>query len=56
VATLLFKTPGSLAVWRSEKTGPPYVKVGQRILYPRKALDAWIAANTVIPGKPGRAA
>lgn len=33
----------SLANWRSKKKGPPYVKMGTKVLYPLDKLEAWEA-------------
>lgn len=35
-----------LAVARMQGTGPEFVKIGRRVLYPQKAIDAFIAENT----------
>jgi hypothetical protein len=47
-ATYLVLRPGTLAVWRS--TGRyklPYVKIGSRVRYRKRDLDAFIQAHTV---------
>jgi hypothetical protein len=36
----------TLATWRSRKLGPPYVKVGGRVLYPTKAVEEYERRNT----------
>lgn len=36
---------GTLANWRSQKSGPPYQKFGTRVRYPVAQLEAWEAAN-----------
>lgn len=36
----------TLATWRSRKLGPPYVKVGGRVLYPVKAVEDYEKRNT----------
>lgn len=36
----------TLATWRSRKLGPPYVKVGGRVLYPIKAVEDYERRNT----------
>ena len=36
----------TLATWRSRKLGPPYVKVGGRVLYPAKAVEEYERRNT----------
>jgi hypothetical protein len=39
----------TLAQWRHEKRGPPYLKVGSRVLYGGKDLIDWLAASRVEP-------
>lgn len=34
-------TIGTLRNWRSQRTGPAYIKVGKAVLYPVSELDAW---------------
>lgn len=36
----------TLATWRSRKLGPPYIKVGGRVLYPTKAVEEYERRNT----------
>ena len=36
----------TLATWRSRRLGPPYVKVGGRVLYPLRALEEYERRNT----------
>lgn len=42
-------TASTLATWRSRKLGPSYVKVGGRVLYPLRAVEAWEAKRTMLP-------
>jgi hypothetical protein len=37
---------GTLANWRAQRRGPPYVKVGARVVYPLDQLVAWEQQNT----------
>ncbi len=37
---------GTLANWRTRGEGPPYVKIGSRVLYPIEKLDAWEECRT----------
>lgn len=37
----------TLANWRSQGSGPPFVKIGGAILYPREKLFSWEESNTV---------
>lgn len=34
-------TRGTLANWRSKRVGPPFVKLGTRVVYPVEALTDW---------------
>jgi excisionase family DNA binding protein len=43
VAALLRVAPQTLYQWRWHGTGPPGFRVGGRVLYPRTAVDAWLA-------------
>lgn len=36
---------GTLANWRSQKSGPTYQKFGTRVRYPVAQLSEWEAAN-----------
>lgn len=38
-------TLGTLANWRSKRIGPPYVKLGVRVLYPIDPLVEWEKQN-----------
>lgn len=41
----------TLATWRSARKGPPFMKLaGKAIRYSQRALDVWMAANTVVCG------
>ena len=48
-ADLLRTTKAALAVRRSRDSGPPYIKEGNRVLYPLDALTAYLVANTIHP-------
>lgn len=39
---LLLNSVSTLATWRSQKTGPQYVKLGKRVFYTVNHLGAWI--------------
>lgn len=39
-------TSATLATWRSRGNGPPFVKVGGRVLYRVTDIKAWEAKNT----------
>lgn len=38
---------GSLANMRNKKKGPPYLKIGRKVLYRVSDFEAWIFANPV---------
>lgn len=42
VAAYLRKSPGTIANWRSEGTGPPWKRVGHDIRYRWADIEAWI--------------
>lgn len=39
----------TLANWRNKKTGPPYVKLRNRILYPATELREWFDKQRIVP-------
>jgi hypothetical protein len=44
-----YHTPEStLANLRWQRKGPPYIKRGSRILYPRAEFEAWLASQRVL--------
>ncbi len=44
----------TLERWRLVRLGPPYRKLGTRVVYTRAALDEWCRANTVTPLAMGK--
>ena len=38
-------TTGTLANWRGKKKGPPFQKLGVKVVYPLDLLEKWEAAN-----------
>lgn len=36
----------TLRYWRKHGTGPPWIKINGRILYPRRGLDVWIQSQS----------
>ena len=38
-------TRGTLRNWRAKGRGPPFLKAGRAVLYPRHRLLAWEAEN-----------
>jgi predicted DNA-binding transcriptional regulator AlpA len=41
----------TLAAWRSDKTGPDYVKLGKNVFYRADDLRRWIGTNVVSVAK-----
>ena len=39
----------TLTLWRMRQKGPPYVKVGRKILYSRTTVKEWIASQVRKP-------
>lgn len=37
--------PRTVQDWRTQRTGPPYVKIGKTILYPIEAFRKWVDEN-----------
>ena len=48
-AMRLLGTPGSLAVQRCKGGGPPFTRMGRRVLYLGRDLNAWLDAHRVEP-------
>ncbi len=42
-------TTGHLANERARGLGPPFVKMGKKVLYPVRSLREYIEAHTVVP-------
>ena len=51
VAELRGVTVPTLRNERAKRKGPPYQKIGNRVVYPLKPLRAYLAASTVTPSK-----
>ena len=49
VADILQVHPGTLANFRHKRKGPPYIKVGGRVLYDRLDVIEYIKRNKVHP-------
>ena len=47
VATRLKTNINTLANWRCKGIGPNYVKIGSKVFYLAKDIEAFITANTV---------
>jgi len=48
-AAYLGMKPQTLAGWRCQKIGPPWVSCGRAIRYRRSDLERWINENTTTP-------
>ena len=53
-SALLGCTPAALVKFRTERRGPPYVKVGRLIRYRRLDLVRWIRSQRVSPDQAPR--
>ena len=54
-------TEGALAKWRTEGSGPPFCKLGHKVVrYPRSGIEAWksacMRARTTVVSKPAEVA
>jgi helix-turn-helix protein len=49
VSDLLFISVRTLQTWRSQGSGPAFVRAGRAIRYRRGDLLGWVAANRVVP-------
>ncbi len=47
VAKLLDVTDQTLALWRMEKRGPDYVKLGRNVFYRKSDVIQWIEGSVV---------
>ncbi len=45
VARVTGNSPITLARWRRQGDGPPFVKLGRKLWYPREPLEHWIKAR-----------
>ena len=50
-ALLVLGRPSTLAHWRSDGAGPPFVKLGARVAYRGRDLNAWLESRTVRPAE-----
>ena len=39
----------TLIRWRMQRIGPPWTRVGNKVLYQRKDLDRWLESQRVLP-------
>ena len=50
LALALKRAPETLSRWRRLRIGPPYIRMQGRVLYDRKAVEAWLQAQSVQAG------
>lgn len=43
----------TLADWRCDGTGPPYLKLGRIVFYPKLLIDEWLDGQLVIGSSSG---
>ena len=48
-AEYLHQSPRTLIRWRGQRKGPPFVYAGQRVLYRKSDLDAYLDQHRVVP-------
>ncbi len=46
-AEFLGVKPNTLEVWRCQKKGPKYSKLGSRVMYDQQELEVWFASRSV---------
>lgn len=39
-------TPGTAEAWRKRGQGPSFIRIGNRVLYPRKAVSEFLESRT----------
>jgi len=55
-AAYLRTSPRTMMRWRNQRVGPAWTKIGGRIIYQQKDLDAYLEARRVEPVREGAAA
>lgn len=53
-AARLAVSRAALRSWRSQRTGPPFAKLGRRVVYPLAGLQEFLERNTVSETPEGR--
>jgi predicted DNA-binding transcriptional regulator AlpA len=43
------RSEDTLARWRRERRGPPYIRLGNRVVYDEEAVDAWLMSLQIEP-------
>ena len=55
-AELLGVAPATLLKWRTHRKGPPFLRLGRRVVYSEGALRAWAEMHAVSPAEDRRRA
>lgn len=50
LAAELKRAPETIIRWRRMRSGPPFVRLQGRVLYDRKAVEAWLQTQSVQAG------
>jgi predicted DNA-binding transcriptional regulator AlpA len=48
-AAFLGLKPATLAAWRHQGRGPPYIKIGRSCFYLESDIETWLSEQVVIP-------
>jgi excisionase family DNA binding protein len=51
LAALVHASPRTIIRWRSEGTGPTYVRAGRRVLYRRRDVVEWLERHKTVPAR-----
>jgi hypothetical protein len=54
LAVELNKTRRALAIWRGQRRGPAWAKIGATVVYPRDEVLAWVRAQVRQPVRERR--
>ncbi len=53
-AEALNKSQRTLRIWRHQRCGPPFTRLGKEILYRKSAVLDWLQSNEQQPVRPTR--
>jgi Helix-turn-helix domain len=48
-AKIIHQEQSTLPVWRAQRRGPAYFKIGRKVFYSRADLAAWITSRRIEP-------
>lgn len=54
LAETLGITAGTLAKWQNQRTGPPLVRIGRKVMYRRQAVQDWLRSQEGYGNGAGR--